>query len=394
MMGKNFAEFFAGIGLVHAGLRPGGWECIYANDIDAKKRAMYEGEFGPAAYYHVADVWDTEAVLSRLPGTPFLATASFPCIDLSLAGHWRGLDGAHSSAYFGFIEALRAMQGGRPQVVMLENVYGFLTSGGGRDFQRALIELAKLGYWLDALLLDARWFVPQSRPRMFIFGFQDSLTSAQLIRSCGGFSLTDEWRAAIERTRALRPDGLRSVFESLSLPTGWATVDFTPPRQARYQLMELLELDEQQEWWDERETTRHYEMMEAPSKARVDELIRERATLAGTGFRRTRREKTRLEVRFDVAGCLRTPRGGSAKQIVVAVLSGRFRLRWMTAREYARLQGAPDYRITVPTTQAMFGFGDAVCVPAIAWLDERILTPVYESTLGKTRLRSPSVLTG
>lgn len=393
-MPKTFAEFFAGIGLVHAGLRPGGWDCTYANDIDPKKREMYEGEFGRAPYYHVEDVWQTDKVLSRLSATPFLATASFPCIDLSLAGHWRGFDGEHSSSYFGFLKALCAMGADRPRVVMLENVYGFLTSRDGQDFERALVELAKLGYWIDAILLDARWFVPQSRPRMFIFGYHDSLVSSRVLRSSGGFALGSDWRAAIEYSGALRPQGLRSVLESLSLPTGWATVHFEPPRRRQYALMELLDLDDKQAWWDEHETRRHYDMMEAPSKARVDELIRRKATAAGTAFRRTRREKTRLEVRFDIAGCLRTPRGGSAKQIVVAVVRGQFRLRWMTAREYARLQGAPGYRITVPEIQAMYGFGDAVCVPAIAWLDEHILTPVYESAVGKPPAIPASILIG
>lgn len=122
---KTFAEFFAGIGLVHHGLQDGGWECIYANDIDAKKFEMYRGEFGQASHYHVEDVWKTERILERITGRAFLATASFPCIDLSLAGHWRGFEGEHSSSYFGFLEVLRALSQ-RPRIVMLENVYGFL----------------------------------------------------------------------------------------------------------------------------------------------------------------------------------------------------------------------------------------------------------------------------
>ena len=51
----------------------------------------------------------------------------------------------------------------------------------------------------------------------------------------------------------------------------------------------------------------------------------------------------------------------------------------MTPREYARLQGVPDwYRITVPPNQALFGFGDAVCVPAIQWIAENALNPLIE----------------
>jgi DNA (cytosine-5)-methyltransferase 1 len=72
------------------------------------------------------------------------------------------------------------------------------------------------------------------------------------------------------------------------------------------------------------------------------------------------------------------PKGGSAKQLVIAIDGGRLRMRWMSAVEYARLQGAGDFRITVPPLQAMYGFGDAVCVPAVAWIDRHVLTPVYE----------------
>ena len=87
-----------------------------------------------------------------------------------------------------------------------------------------------------------------------------------------------------------------------------------------------------------------------------------------------------MEVRFDgVAGCLRTPRGGSARQIVLAAGQGRLRLRWMSPREYARLQGAGDYRWPPDTadSRVLFGFGDAVCVPAVQWIDDHVLTPYY-----------------
>jgi DNA (cytosine-5)-methyltransferase 1 len=52
----------------------------------------------------------------------------------------------------------------------------------------------------------------------------------------------------------------------------------------------------------------------------------------------------------------------------------------MTAVEYARLQGAPDYILAgIPENRALFGFGDAVCVPVIAWLAEHYLLPLLSS---------------
>ena len=64
-------------------------------------------------------------------------------------------------------------------------------------------------------------------------------------------------------------------------------------------------------------------------------------------------------------------------------------MRWMTPREYARLQGAPDYTLPENTIQALFGFGDAVCVPAIEWIDRNMLTPVYKAAVGR-RNRKPT----
>jgi DNA (cytosine-5)-methyltransferase 1 len=104
----------------------------------------------------------------------------------------------------------------------------------------------------------------------------------------------------------------------------------------------------------------------------------------GTIFRRCRQDEMRAEVRFDnLAGCLRTPRGGSARQIVIVIVDGKIRLRWMSPREYARLQGAPEFTLAPNTVQSLFGFGDGVCVPVVRWVDENILTPVYEDNCNR-----------
>jgi len=100
------------------------------------------------------------------------------------------------------------------------------------------------------------------------------------------------------------------------------------------------------------------------------------------------------ELRNDgVAGCLRTPRGGSGRQILVKAGYGKVRVRLLTPRECARLMGADDFVINVPLNQALFGFGDAVCVPVIAWIARNYLNPLLDEMLGKlhtlpSRIRS------
>ena len=55
---------------------------------------------------------------------------------------------------------------------------------------------------------------------------------------------------------------------------------------------------------------------------------------------------------------------------------GEVQVRWMTPREYAALMGAPDYNLeNLRRNQALFGFGDAVCVDAVAWVAEHYLRP-------------------
>ena len=86
----------------------------------------------------------------------------------------------------------------------------------------------------------------------------------------------------------------------------------------------------------------------------------------------------RAEVRFDgLAGCLRTPAGGSSRQYVVVCDHGRARVRRLTGREAARLMGLPDdYRLPASESAALKLMGDAVAVPVVRALTEGLLSPV------------------
>jgi DNA (cytosine-5)-methyltransferase 1 len=113
---KTFAEFFAGIGLMRIGLERAGWQIAFANDIEEDKWQMYRDHFGDTGEFVVDDVHKLDA--SAVPDVG-LATASFPCNDLSLAGARKGLAGAQSSAFWGFIAVLAKMGQGRPPMVLL-----------------------------------------------------------------------------------------------------------------------------------------------------------------------------------------------------------------------------------------------------------------------------------
>ena len=370
---KTFCEFFAGIGLVREALESSGWQSVYANDIDPKKRRQYQARFGDDGRFHLGDVRDTDAVLARLGDIPLLATASFPCVDLSLAGHYKGLSGSQSSAFFGFADVLDRLGPRRPPLVLLENVLGLVTSRGGADFRAVALTVSELGYRIDAWVLDAKWFVPQSRPRLFIFGAAHGVEVPGALSQTDGFM--DPWRAA-PRPSPIRPASLVRLMESTELPNGWMSCPLPTPTARDTTIRDVIDFDDAQEWWPEIEVERHRRMMSNSHADRVGRMMASGGSFVGTVFRRVREGTQRAEVRFDgVAGCLRTPRGGSARQIVLAIDAGRLRMRWMSPRECARLQGADDFPLAGTRTDQFFGFGDAVCVPVVRWIDRHVLTP-------------------
>src|SRR5437899_1357498 len=157
-------EFFAGIGLVRMALSNAKWDVVFANDIDPKKHEIYKANFGDDEF-DLNDIANVKA--SKLPPAT-LATASFPCIDLSLAGNRAGLNGQHSGVFWHFYRLLVQLRKRAPRFLLIENVTGLLTSHDGKDLKAILESLNDCRYSCDLLAVDAADFVPQSRPRLFI----------------------------------------------------------------------------------------------------------------------------------------------------------------------------------------------------------------------------------
>jgi DNA (cytosine-5)-methyltransferase 1 len=378
-------EFFAGIGLTHLGLRTHGWKCVYANDIEPKKKRMYEACFGRADYYHVEDVWRTERILQRIPArTVELATASFPCVDLSLAGNLKGLSGDQSGAFYGFVAVMRKLRdlGRLPKAALVENVIGLLSSHDGKFFRIALQHLSDLGYFLDAFVVDAKHFTPQSRPRLFIVGFQKPFIPIRIPQR--RFISQESFFETLEPPEsAVRPVRLLENLAKTELKTGWIPLYLPLLPPVNRSLHEQIDTDDSQDWWQEWRVRKHLAEMNPRHSQRMRELKNAKRLTIGTIYRRVREGRSRSEIRTDgLAGCLRTPRGGSSKQIVFVAGEGRVRMRWMNPREYARLQGCPDYPITVDRNEALWGFGDAVCVPVISWIAENVLSQLFPTSAG------------
>lgn len=354
------AEFFAGIGLVRLALEKQGFRVLFANDIDPSKKCLYSENFGDADFC-LGDVRKIGG--ADLPEVD-LATASFPCTDLSVAGNRAGLAGKESSMFWEFARVLREMDARRPTLILLENVLGFATSRGGDDLRRALTELNGLGYLCDLFAVDARHFVAQSRPRMFIVGSQMRLDNS------------DDWQPT-----PVRPVWV-SKFAGRNPDLKLQAYPLHLPPTAVKNLEEAVERlpSNHRRWWPRDKIDAFRASLSGIQTRRLDYLVSGRRLSWATAYRRTRAGKATWEIRADgISGCLRTARGGSSKQALVEAGRGNVRVRWMTPREYARLQGAPDFKLTsVTENRALFALGDAVCVPAIDWIAREYLRPVLE----------------
>lgn len=364
------AEFFAGIGLMRIGLERQGWQVSFANDIDEQKCSIYRDHF-PDADMHLLQ-GDIHKIDTAVVPTVTLATASFPCNDLSLAGARKGLAGNQSSAFWGFVRILEQMEDRRPPLVLLENVTGFLTSHGGSDFRDALKTLNNLGYSVDAFILDAARFVPQSRQRLFVVGSLEEPMPMDSVKEQFQFFQSDA-----------RPRGL-AEFILAHDEIRWNIRPLPSQPELKLTLADILEeLPESSSyWWNKGRAEYLLEQMSPRHREIAEKMINVSDITYGTVFRRVRNGKSMAELRTDgIAGCLRTPRGGSGRQILFKAGKGKYAVRLLTPRECARLMGADDFTINAPLNQALFGFGDAVCVPVIEWIAVNYLNPLVNELM-------------
>lgn len=367
----TFYEFFAGGGLARAGLGEG-WGCLFANDIDTKKGASYQANWGRERL-KIDDVG--KLTTADLPGHADLAWASFPCQDLSLAGDYAGLKGDRSGTFWPFWRLMEALaeEGRAPTMVVLENVCGALTSRGGRDFAAIGAALAGGGYRFGALVMDAVRFVPQSRPRLFIVAMRKEKAGP------AGLTLP-------EAGPPWHPENLVSAYEKLSERSkdAWVWWGLPAPPARKVRFADVIE-DEPQgvSWHTAAETERLLSLMSPINRKKVEQAMRIGKRMVGGIYKRTRQDENgsrvqRAEIRFDdVSGCLRTPVGGSSRQIIMIVEVKKVRSRLLAPREAARLMGLPEtYKLPANYNDAYHLAGDGVVVPVVRFLAANLLDPL------------------
>lgn len=367
----EFYEFFAGGGMVRAGLGQE-WTCLFANDFDHKKSAVYRENWG-GQELKTQDVGKLS--ISDLPGKAELIWASFPCQDLSLAGGGAGLKGDRSGTFWPFWELMKGLiaSGRAPGMVVLENVCGTLTSHNGKDFEMICNAVQEGGYAIGALVVDAAMFVPQSRPRLFFVCVHES---AEIPAHCFSNGAVSPWHTRVVGAFHKLPTKIRQNWI-------WWDPPLPPKRQTSF--ADLIEEEPDSPWFSGDRTEEVLKAMSQINTAKVRKAKHEKRRIVGALYMRTRLDEhgnkvQRAEIRFDdISGCLRTPAGGSSRQTIVIVDGPSVKARLITRRETARLMGLPDsYKLPENYNEAYHLTGDGVVVPVVRHLAQHIFEPILK----------------
>ena len=172
MASGTVIDLFCGAGGLSEGFRQAGYRVLAGNDFfdpagETFSATHPEARFLPGTIqqYSAADFLDVAGLeagqLDVLVGGP-------PCQGFSVYNHQRGLHDERSSLY---LEYLRIVAGIKPNWIVLENVTGMTSAGGGAAVNAILNGLRKLGYEVEPQILRTEEYgVPQERRRIVFIG--------------------------------------------------------------------------------------------------------------------------------------------------------------------------------------------------------------------------------
>lgn len=160
----RYLSLCSGIEAASVAWQPLGWVAQAFSEIDPFACALLERRFPD-----IPNLGD----MSKLDGRKFrgavdLVVGGTPCQGFSIAGKRCGLADERSGLAMHFVRIVSDI---RPKWIIWENVPGVFSTNDGRDFGTFVRALAECGYHLAWRVLDAQFFgVPQRRRRIFVVG--------------------------------------------------------------------------------------------------------------------------------------------------------------------------------------------------------------------------------
>jgi DNA (cytosine-5)-methyltransferase 1 len=177
----RFIDLFSGIGGMRLAFEQAAHsykletECLLSSEINKDAQSVYQTNF---AHNPLGDVRQIE----QLPKHDFLL-AGFPCQSFSYAGKKAGFGDTRGTLFF---EIMRLIDTNKPKAFIFENVRGLLTNDAGKTIKTIQHEIKKRGYSFQVFLLNSANFnLPQNRVRVYIVGILDATPQFNLVSDLG-----------------------------------------------------------------------------------------------------------------------------------------------------------------------------------------------------------------
>lgn len=162
------ADLFAGVGGLSQGFLSAGFEVSFAVEFDKDIAMAYKNNHSETDVI-TDSIVDVNAIsLREKHGNIDVIIGGPPCQGFSQKGKRLALDDPRN---FLFMQFVRFVKEFRPKYFVLENVPNIVTTSGGYFKNLIIEEFDKLGYSVDARVLNASDFgIPQDRRRAFFIG--------------------------------------------------------------------------------------------------------------------------------------------------------------------------------------------------------------------------------
>ena len=165
-------DLFCGAGGLSEGFRQAGFHVLVGNDINETVGETFKLTHREAIFL--------EGRIENITAPQFLKASGLakgeldcliggpPCQSFSVYNHQRGMHDERSQL---FRDYLRIVSGLKPSWIVLENVTGITSAGGGEAVRAILEHLKRLGYTVEYQILKAEEYgVPQERRRIVFLG--------------------------------------------------------------------------------------------------------------------------------------------------------------------------------------------------------------------------------
>lgn len=177
----KFLELCAGIGGFRQALENLGCECVGYSEIDKHAIKLYSAWYNDECNF--GDITKIEA--EKLPDFELLV-GGFPCQAFSVAGKRGGFNDTRGTIFFDFARIMKAK---KPKFAIFENVKGLLNHDGGKTYETMLRTLDELGYNAQWGILNTKFHgLPQNRERVYIVANLRERSSTKILFERGNDS--------------------------------------------------------------------------------------------------------------------------------------------------------------------------------------------------------------